>query len=54
MGAWDTRTVGSLEPCIFEIIAPNQKKLLNLLTNIWRSFQIHKCPTSDIGTLSLD
>jgi hypothetical protein len=49
--ARDSGTVGSLEACIFEIIALNQKKLLNLLTNFLRSLQIHKGPTSDIGTL---
>ena len=56
IGAWDSGTVGthrSLEACIFEIIALNQKKLLNLLTNFLRSVQIHKGPTSDIGTLKL-
>jgi hypothetical protein len=47
----DSGTVGSLEACIFEIIALNQTNLLNLLTNFLRSFQIHKGPTSDIGTL---
>ena len=41
-----------LEACIFEIIALNQKNLLNLLTNFLRSVQIHKGPTSDIGTLN--
>jgi hypothetical protein len=51
IGAWDSGTVGSLETCIFEIIALNQKNLLNLLTNFLRSFQIHKGPTSDIDTL---
>jgi hypothetical protein len=33
-------------------MALNQKNRLNLLTNFLRSFQIHKGPTSDIGTLS--
>jgi hypothetical protein len=51
IGAWDSGTVGSLETGTFEIIALNQKKLLNLLTNFLRSFQIQKGPTSDIGTL---
>jgi hypothetical protein len=51
-GAWDSGTVDSLEACIFEIIALNQKNILNLLTNFLRSFQIHKGPTSDIGTLN--
>jgi hypothetical protein len=32
-------------------MALNQKNILNLLTNFLRSFQIHKDPTSDIGTL---
>jgi hypothetical protein len=53
IGAWDSGTVGSLEACIFEFIAVNQKNLLNLLTNFLRSVQIRKGPTSDIGTLSL-
>jgi hypothetical protein len=39
-----------LEACIFEIIALNQKNLLNLLTNFLHYFRIHKGPTSDIGT----
>jgi hypothetical protein len=51
IGALDSGTVRSLEACIFEIIALNQRNLLNLLTNFLRSFQIHKGPTSDIGTL---
>jgi hypothetical protein len=51
-GAWGSGTVGSLEGCIFEIIALNQKNILNLLTNFLRSVQIHKGPTSDIGTLT--
>jgi hypothetical protein len=45
--------VGSLEACIFEIMALNKKNILNLLTNFLRSFQIHKGPTSDIGLLYL-
>jgi hypothetical protein len=48
IGAWDSGTVGSLEACIFEIIALNQKNILNLLTNFLGSVQIHKGPTSDI------
>ena len=36
---------------ILKTIALNQRNLLNLLTNFLRSFQIHKGPTSDIGTL---
>jgi hypothetical protein len=35
-------------------MALNQKNILNLLTNFLRSFQIHKGPTSDIGTLTMD
>jgi hypothetical protein len=53
IGARDSGTAGSLEACIFEIIALNQKNLLNLLTNFLRSFRIHKGPTSDIGTLTI-
>ena len=56
IGAWDSGTVGSLEACIFEIIALNQKNILNLLTTFLRSvqrpLQIHKGPKSDIGTLT--
>jgi hypothetical protein len=37
---------------MLKTIALNQKNLLNLLTNFLRSFQIHKGPTSDIGTLN--
>jgi hypothetical protein len=51
IGAWDSGTVGSLEVCIFGIIAPNQKNRLNLLTNFLRSFQIHKGPTSDTNVM---
>jgi hypothetical protein len=43
--------VRCLKAYILKTIALKQKKLLNLLTNFLRSFQIYKCPTSDIGTL---
>jgi hypothetical protein len=43
--------IGSLEACIFEIIALNQKKFFNFLTNFLRSFHIDKGLTSDISTL---
>jgi hypothetical protein len=38
--------VRCLKAYILKTIALNKKKLLNVLT-----FKIHKCPTSDIGTL---
>jgi hypothetical protein len=50
-GGWDSGTVRCLKAYILKTIALNQKNLLNLLTNFLRSFQIHKGPTSDIGTL---
>ena len=50
----ESGTAGILETCIFEIIALNQKTVLNLLTNFLRSIQIHKGHTSDIGTLKMD
>jgi hypothetical protein len=56
-GAWDSGTVGSLEACIFEIIALNQNNILNLLTNFLGSFQIHKVPRlyiyGDLGWLDI-
>jgi hypothetical protein len=52
-GGWDSGTVRCLKAYILKTIALNQKQFLNLLTKFLRSFQIHKGPTSDIGTLSL-
>ena len=40
-----------LVPHISETIELNQKRLKNLLTNFFGSFQIRKDPMSDIGTL---
>ena len=44
--------VRCLKAYILKTIALNQKNILNLLTNFLRSFQIHKDPTSDMGTLN--
>ena len=51
IGAWDSGTVGSLEAQDLRNYCTKSKKLLNLLTNFLRSFQVHKSPISDIGTL---
>jgi hypothetical protein len=41
-------SIRSLTAYVLKTIALNKK---NILTNFLRSFQIHKDPTSDIGTL---
>jgi hypothetical protein len=46
-------SVRCLKAYILKTIALNRKIILNLLTYFLRSFQIHKGPTSDIGTLIL-